>query len=75
MKPPFCETTWAKVNVGDIVLLPWPYDKIIKAEIKTCDRTTDDDSRPTTIVEFTHAGVQCRTTAASDETVYVQSRL
>lgn len=69
-KKPFYEATWAKVRVGDVVLLPrLSLNRIVKAEIRQCT------FEPGRVIVVFNCGALWGETFGPEETVYVQSRL
>src|SRR5262245_42072770 len=80
MKKPFHETTWSKVEVGDIALFAWPerrkrlYPLIVKVECEACSFATFDDKQ-VVVAQFKNDGLHYGRAFDPDEAVYVQSRL
>lgn len=77
-KKPFYEATWADVEVGDIVLLPWEsLNRILKVEIKLLQLVTEPGANGESLViaRYTAFGLEFGQAFDPADTVYVQSRL
>lgn len=80
MKKPFLETTWSKVEAGDVVLFAWPerrrlrVPRIVKVEVEQCEFAIADEGR-VVVARFTYEGLHYGRSFVPGETVYVQSRL
>lgn len=76
MKKPFLETTWSKVEAGDVVLKAWAsLDRIVEVEIEQCVAEPGLDGKPLVIARFVFDGLHYGQSFDPDETVYVRSRL
>lgn len=75
MKRPFCNATWARVLVGDTVLMSWAsLDRIVEVEIEQLATEQASDGKLLVIARYIAFGLEFGQVFYADETVYVQSR-
>lgn len=76
VKKPFYKTTWANVQVGDTVLMPWAsLDRIVEVEIGQLVTEPASNGKLLVIARYIAFGLEFGQVFYADETVYVQSRL
>jgi hypothetical protein len=76
MKKPFHQTSWSKVEVGDVALMAWAsLDRIVEVGVEDCLAFPGLDGKTLVHIEFKFAGDLYSRTFDLDETAYVQSRL